>query len=230
MKKITLTFVAIALFITASNAQKKAFHKGAVVVDLGIGVSVYKTDLEDAYNGQVWNGTSFTTTRIKKDTSDVSGASVYPLTIEYGLKNWLGVTTRIAYSRYFSEKDSVSGIKVGIRGIDAGLGLNLHLIKTNRFDMPIGITLGYSNFMLDSKDSLNSIAKDNGFNYGFAAVPRFYFGEHIGLSINAGYMVYSFPSILFSNKNDSNINNNTDRIFKLKASGVNIGVGLLIKF
>ena len=46
MKKITLTFVAIALLITTANAQKKAFHKGAVVVDLGIGVSVYKTDLE----------------------------------------------------------------------------------------------------------------------------------------------------------------------------------------
>lgn len=230
MKKTTLTFVAIVLLITTSKAQKKAFHKGAVVVDLGIGISVYKTDLEDAYNGQVWNGTSFTTTRIKKDTSDVSGATVYPLNIEFGLKNWLGIGARVAYSKYFSEKDSLSGIKIGVRGIDAGLALNLHLIKTNRFDMPIGVTIGYSNFMIDSKDSLNSIAKDNGLNYGVVVVPRFYFGEHIGLSINAGYMVYSYPSILFSNKNDSNINNNNDRVFKLKASGVNIGVGLLIKF
>jgi len=104
MKKVTLTFVAISLFITVSNAQKKAFHKGAVVVDLGIGVSVYKTDLEDAYNGQVWNGTSFTTTRIKKDTSDVSGATVYPLNIEFGLKNWLGLAARVAYSKYFQKK------------------------------------------------------------------------------------------------------------------------------
>jgi len=224
MKKVTLTFVAITLFITASNAQKKAFHKGAVVVDLGIGVSVYKTDLEDAYNSQVWNGSSFTTTRIKKDTTDVSGATVYPLTVEYGLKNWLGVAGRVAYSKYFSEKDSLSGIKVGVRGIDAGLILNLHLIKTNRFDMPIGISLGYSNFKLDSKDSLNSMATDNGINYGFAAVPRFYFGEHIGLSINLGYTVHTYPSVLFSNMNDSNLNNDNDRIFKLKSSGGNIGV------
>ncbi|MCE9538943.1 MAG: hypothetical protein K8R85_06970 [Bacteroidetes bacterium] len=228
MKKIKLTFIAIALIINTSKGQD-AFHKGAVVIDLGIGASVYKTELEDAYNTKVWNGTSFTTTRIKKDTSNISGATVIPLNIEYGLKNWLGVATRVAYSRYFSEKDSLSGIKIGIRGIDAGLSLNLHLIKTDHFDMPIGVTIGYSNFKVDSKDSLNTIAKDNGLNYGFALVPRFYFGEHIGLSINAGYMVYNFPSIAFSNKNDPNINNNTDRVFKLKSSGVNISVGLLIK-
>lgn len=230
MKKIALTLAVIALFISSSKAQKKAFHKGAIVVDLGIGVSIYKTQLQDEYNNQVWNGSSFNTIRIKKDTSNSSGAAIYPLTIEYGLKNWLGVAARVAYSKYFSEKDSISGIKVGVRGIDAGLVLNLHLIKTNRFDMPIGVTIGYSHFKLDSKDSLNSIAKDNGFNYGFAAIPRFYFGEHIGLSINLGYVAYSFPSILFSNKNDSNINNNNDRIFKLKASGANIGVGLIVKF
>ncbi|MES2286303.1 MAG: hypothetical protein V4547_11495 [Bacteroidota bacterium] len=230
MKKITLTFVAIALIINTSNAQKKAFHKGAVIVDLGIGVSVYKTDLEDAYNNQVWNGSSFSTTRIKKDTTNAAAATVYPLNIEFGLKNWLGIGARVAYSKYFSEKDSISGLKVGVTGIDAGLVLNLHLIKTNRFDLPIGVTLGYSSFKLDSKDTLNTIAKDNGFNYGFAAIPRFYFGEHIGLSFNLGYTVYSYPSILFSNKNDSNLNNDTDRVFKLKASGVNIGVGLLIKF
>ena len=230
MKKITLTLIAITMLINSSSAQKKAFHKGVVIVDLGIGVSAYKTDLEDAYNSKVWNGSSFNTVRVKKDTSNASAAAVYPFNIEFGLKNWLGIGARVAYSKYFSEKDSISGLKVGVRGIDAGLVLNLHLIKSNRFDLPIGLTLGYSNFQLDSKDSLNTIAKDNGLNYGFAAVPRFYFGEHIGLSLNLGYTVYSYPSILFSNKNDSNINDDTDRVFKLKASGANIGIGLLIKF
>jgi len=230
MKKIVLTFSGIALLITSSMAQKKAFHKGVLVVDLGIGVSIYKTTLQDQYNNQVWNGSSFNTIRIKKDTSNASGAAIYPLTIEYGLKNWLGVGARVAYSKYFSEKDSVSGLKIAVTGIDAGLVLNLHFIKTNHFDMPIGVTIGYANFKLDNKDSLNSMAKDNGLNYGFEAVPRFYFGKHFGLFANLGYVAYNFPSILFSNKNDSNINDNNDRVFKIKNSGANIGVGLIVKF
>lgn len=230
MKKIAFIFAGIVLLINTSSAQKKAFHKGAVIIDLGVGVSIYNTQLTDEYNNRVWNGSSFSTVRIKKDTSNPSGAAVYPITVEYGLKNWLGVAARVAYSKYFSEKDSLSGLEVGVRGIDAGLILNLHLIKTNRFDIPIGISVGYSNFKLDSKDSLNSMATDNGLNYGFAAVPRFYFGEHIGLSVNLGYTVHTYPSILFSNINDSNLNNDNDRVFKLKSSGGNIGVGLLIKF
>lgn len=228
MKKITLTLAGIALLITTSKAQ--AFHKGAIVVDLGAGVSVFKTDIKEEYNNQLWNGSSITTIRVKKDTTSGAGAATYPLTVEYGLKNWLGVAARLAYSKYFSEKDSISGLKVAVRGIDAGLVLNLHLIKTNRFEMPISATLGYSSFKLDSKDSLNSIAKDNGINYGFSLVPRFYFGNHIGLSLQVGYIAYSYPSILFSNNNDANMNDNNNHTFKLKASGANIGAGLIVKF
>ncbi len=228
MKKTILIIAAAALLLNTAKAQ--AFHKGAIVIDLGAGVSIYKTALQDEYNHQVWNGSSFSMARIKKDTNNNAGAAVYPLVIEYGLKNWLGIAARAAYSKYFSKTDSLSGINAAVRGIDAGLILNLHLFKTRRFDMPIGLTIGYSNFLADSKDSLNNIAKDNGFNYGFSAVPRFYFGEHIGLSVNLGYVAYNYPSILFSNKNDSNINDNNNRIYKLKADGANIGVGLIVKF
>lgn len=229
MKKIILVLAGIALFINSTKAQDKAFHKGVFIVDLGIGVNIYKTSTQDQYNSPVWNGSSFSTIRVKKDTTNGAGSAIYPLTIEYGLKNWLGIGAKVAYSNYFGTKDSVSGVKAAIRSIDAGIILNLHLIKTRRFDMPIGLSLGYSNFKVDNKDALNSTAKANGLNYGFAAVPRIYFGEHIGLSINLGYTVYTYPNILFSNKNDSNVNDNNDRVFKLKASGGNIGVGLIIK-
>jgi len=228
MKKIILFFAGIALL--TNNLEAQAFHKGAIVFDLGAGVTVYKTTIQDEYNSQVWNGSYLTTIRKRIDTTNNAGAAVYPLTIEYGLKNWLGVAARVAYSNYFAEKDSLSGIKTAVRGIDAGLVFNLHLLKTKRFDLPIGLTIGYSNFELASKDSLSSMAKDNGFNYGFAAVPHFYFGEHIGLSVSLGYMVYTYPSILFSNRNDANINDNTNRVFKLEADGASIGLNLVVKF
>ncbi len=228
MKKNILIIIGVILLYNTSKAQ--SFHKGAIVVDLGVGLNISKTAIEDEYNSQVWNGSSFSTVRVKKDTTDRAGSVVYPLTVEYGVKNWLGIAGRVSYSKYITGNDSAGGIKANIRGIDAGLIFNLHLIKTKRFDMPIGLSLAYSNFKIDSKDSLQSMAKDNGLSYGFAAVPRIYFGDHIGLSFNLGYMAYTYPSVLFSNKNDPNINDNDDRLFKLKTSGTNIGVGLLVKF
>lgn len=227
MKKHILVIIGTVLFMSTIKAQ--SFHKGAIVIDLGAGLNISKTTIEEEYNSQIWTGSGLTTVRIQKDTTDASAAAVYPLTVEYGVKNWLGIAGRVALSKYFSGADSANGVKVDARGIDAGVVFNLHLIKTKRFDMPIGVTLGYSNFKMTSNDALQSKAKDNGLNYGFAAVPRIYFGNHIGLSINLGYMVYTYPNLLFSNKNDSNVNDNNDHEFKLKATGANIGVGLIIK-
>lgn len=226
MKKFALLITGILMIL---NTSAQSFHRRAFVIDFGIGANITKIATSQEYNAQIGNGNNKHTIRIKKDTTDNSAAIVFPLTLEYGLKNWLGLTCRATYTKYFAGKDSLTGIKPDVRGIDGGLGLNLHIFKTKRFDMPIGVTLGYSNFQSLSNDTLNSVAKDHGFNYGFSIVPRIYFAGHIGLSINLGYMAYTYPSILFSNKNDSNINDNNNRVFKLKESGANIGVGLVIK-
>jgi hypothetical protein len=167
---------------------------------------------------------------VQKDTTDISGAFVFPLTVEYGLKNWLGIGGKVGYAKYFTNNDSLGNAESDIRGLDAGVIVNFHFIKVSKFDLPLGVCFAYSNFKMISNDSLQTIAKDNGFNYNFSANPRFYFGKHIGLSVNLGYTVYTYPSLLFSNKNDSNINDNDDLRFKLKSSGGNIGVGLLVKF
>lgn len=229
MKKNLLLIFAVALSsFTALNAQ--SFRKRAVVVDFGAGVTISQTQIEQQYNSQVWNGSGFTIVPIQKDTTDVSGAFVFPLTVEYGLKNWLGIGGKVGYAKYFTNNDSLGKPKSDIRGLDAGILVNFHFIKVSRFDLPFGAYIGYSNFKMISNDSLESIAKDNGFNYSFSANPRFYFGKHIGLSVNLGYTVSSYPSLLFSNKNDANVNDNDDLDFKLKSSGGNIGVGLLVKF
>lgn len=229
MKKHLLLILSIALSsYSILNAQ--SFHKRAVVVDFGAGVTISKNQIEQQYNSQVWNGSGFTTVPVQKDTTDVGGAFVFPLTVEYGLKNWLGIGGKVGYAKYFTNNDSLGNPESDIRGLDAGLILNLHFIKVSRFDLPFGVCIGYSNFKMTSHDSLQSIAKDHGFNYSFSAIPRFYFGKHIGLSINLGYTVSTYPSLLFSNKNDANVNDNDDLDFKLKSSGGNIGVGLLVKF
>lgn len=227
MKQILLFIVGLTI---AGTACSQAFHKHSVVVDIGAGLNISKTAVIDAYNTQMWTGSGFSTVRIQKDTNDKNAAVIYPLTVEYGVKNWLGIAGKVAYSKYLTGTDSVSGVKSDVRGIDAGVIFNLHLIKTKRFDMPIGLSLGYSNIKFTGKDSLQTMAKDNGLTYGFAAVPRFYLNNHFGFALNVGYIVYTYPNLLFSNQSDPNLNDDIDRVFKLQSNSTNIGISMLVKF
>ncbi len=236
MKKIILTISALAIILTTSKAQDKAFEKGNITVDLGIGFGIYGTKIHSEHTSNVisWNGTQFvsTPTRIKKDTTDGAGSVIYPIKVEYGITNWLGIGARLAYSNYFEERDSITGIKPKVSSFDAGIVANFHLVKTKRFDMPISMTLGYSHFKYLSNDNLSSKGVDNGINYGISLLPRIYFGNHIGMFFNVGWAGYKYPSIHFSNSNDSNLNddNNQDWKYSIKGNGMNIGIGIIGKF
>jgi len=222
MKKITLILAGMALFVNTTKAQDKSFQKGNISVDLGVGVAIYGTKL--------YSETTSGNITYKDDTTDRAGAVIFPLTFEYAVSNWLGVGARFAYSNYFEEKDSISGEKSRVRGIDAGVLFNFHFVKTKRFDLPIGFFVGYSNFNIQFNDPTNQVGKDDGFNYGFMLTPRIYFGDHIGIFFNAGYLAYTYPNIQFSNNTDPNMNDNNDWKFKIKGSGANFGAGLVVKF
>jgi hypothetical protein len=243
MKKTLVTIAAVAICINSVKAQDKAFKKGDIVVDLGVGFAVYGTKNHNEYNSRVWNGTSISTVRITEDTTDATASSIIPISVEYGITNWFGVGARFGYSKYIASSDSTNNFtKPTVRGLDADLLLNFHLVKTKRFDMPLSLIIGYSNFKYKANnpntnpanlpDNGNAMAKDNGLNYGISLVPRIYFGDHIGMFFNVGYMGFNYGSITFSNNSDSNLNDddNQDQLFKLKGNGVNVGIGLVAKF
>lgn len=228
MKKITLIIAGIALLVNSSIAQK-AFEKGNITIDLGIGLGIFNTKSHTEQDIKVWRSGSWVTMREVKDTTDKAASMIVPLKFEYGVKSWLGVGARLAYSNYLGGKDSITGKKDKVRGLDGGVILNFHLIKTAKFDMPIGVTIGYSNFKYMSNDSLDTQAKDNGLNYGIFLSPRFYFGQHIGLFFDLGYIGYNYPSVLFRNRTDANTNDNNNLLQKIKFGGTNIGIGLVVK-
>jgi hypothetical protein len=235
MKKTLFAFFLIAATTFASKAQK-AFEKGDFTVDLGIGFGLYGTKTHTEVNKDVyyWNGSSIAVRkeRVSNDTTDGAGATIYPLKFEYGVTNWLGVGARFAHSNYIEEKDSITGIKPKFTSFDAGIVLNFHLVKSKRFDMPISVNFGYSSFKYLSNDATGGKGKDNGINYGIGILPRIYFGDHVGMFFNLGYAGYNYPSIKFSNNTDSNLNddNGQDWLYKIKGSGMNIGIGLIGKF
>jgi len=236
MKNSKLLLIGLLFTSFAVKAQDKAFEKGKITIDLGAGVGLYGTKVHEEYNQKeyYWTGSGIgtRTKRIKHDTTDASGAFIFPLQVEYGITNWLGIGARFAYANWIEERDSITKIKPKATSIDAGLVLNFHLIKSRRFDMPISLSIGYSNFKFMANDANDGIAKDNGMFYGIGLVPRIYFGDHIGMFFNLGYAGYNYPSVQFSDKNNSNINTKDDKDwkYKLKGNGANIGIGLIGKF
>ncbi len=252
MKKITLLFLLGAFNLVDLAAQDdKAFHKGTITVDPTVGFAIYKTKIHSERDEDYWTGTSIATRRVVEDTTDAALSTIYGLSGEYGVTDWLGIGLRFAYSNYFEEKqtDTVlfpTGVqyfsyKSKVRAVDLGINVNFHLVKGKRFDMPICLTVGYSNFKLSennpdtdpsSYDNSGAVAKDNGLNYGIHLMPKIYFGkeQHVGLAFHVGYMGYNYPSFNFSNNFDSNLNENDNWEFKLKGNGFNMGIGLSVKF
>jgi hypothetical protein len=185
-----------------------------------------------------WNGSSLA---LRKESGwftqttqpMAAGATIYPLKVEYGVTNWLGVGARFAYSNYIEERDSITGIKPKFTSVDAGVVLNFHLVKSKRFDMPISVNFGYSSFKYLSNDAVGGKGKDNGLNYGIGILPRIYFGDHVGMFFNLGYAGYTviralnFLTIQIQTLNDDN---GQDWLYKIKGSGMNIGIGLIGKF
>jgi hypothetical protein len=231
MKKISLSVVTVLLFISTVRSQDKAFEKGDITVDIGIGIGVYGTKIHEEYNEDRFNLlTGFETVRVKHDTTDAAASVIYPLRLEYGVTNWLGIGARIAYSNYFVEKDTINNYQSKVHGIDADFLANFHLIKSKRFDMPVCLSIGYSNIKYMANDPYSHQAKGNGLNFGLSLMPHIYFGDHIGMYFNIGYAGYNYPNLKFSNNQDSNLNDENDLIYKLKGNGLNLGLGLVGKF
>lgn len=252
MKKITFALLFATFSLGTVSAQEdRAFHKGTITVDPSIGFAIYGTKIQSEHDEEYWTGSSIATRRVVEDTTDAAASTIYGLSGEYGVTNWLGIGLRFAYSNYIEETqhDTVifpTGIqtftyKPKVRSVDFGVNVNFHLVKGKRFDMPICLTLGYSNFKLaennpdtdpSSYDNSGAIARDNGMNYGILLMPKIYFGktQHVGLAFHVGYMGYNYPSFNFSNNFDSNLNDDDNWKFKLKGNGFNMGIGLSIKF
>jgi hypothetical protein len=225
MKKFAIIIIACAFLTENLNAQDKAFEKGNVVIDIGTGLGLYATKSHE-------ERTNSLNIRIAKDTTDGALSAIYPVCFEYGVTNWLGLGARFAYANYLTGNDSTTGNKPKITGIDADLLVNFHFIKTKRLDLPLRVTVGYSSFKYLANDIAGTQAKDNGFNFGVALIPRIYFGNHIGIFFNLGYATYNYPSLKLSNNSDSNLNDDAGQnyLLHLKGSGANIGLGLVVKF
>jgi hypothetical protein len=217
MKKIILIITALAVF-SNGKAQDDAFHQGNVAIGLGVGFGVYITETHYSYKGSSHHY-----------TTEGAVCMMYPLTAEYGVTDWLGVGGRFAYSDFLTLRNSQTGFKRSIRIIDTDFMVNFHLIKTDKFDMPIVVTAGLSNYRLAENDLSHNMRKDNGINYGLSLNPRIYFNDYVGMYFIFGYGGFNYSDLTYSNDRSKNINPTGTKI-TYRGDGTNLGMGVTVKF
>lgn len=231
MKKIMIFLFCFGFLSATTYAQDKAFQKGTFLIRVGAGFAGYGTKATDVKDEWVWNGSAIVKERVTTHKNDGAASLMFPLTLEYGITNWFGAGLRGAYSKYYANADSTNNnTKPTVSSTDLGVMMNFHFIKTVHFDMPITLLVGYSGFSYKTNDVFNSMAKDAGYNIGVGLNPRIYFGDHVGMFFDLNYTSYTYPSLLFSNSNDSNLNDNANEVYTLKGNGANVGLGLIVKF
>ncbi len=208
MKKIIT--ISIVLFTVNTYAQK-SFEKKANVISVGGDVGLYQYVSKVASNPK----------------SETNGALNRMLNLQYerGILNWLGVGVKLQYNNYYTTKDSVTGTTPSVKAVDGTVIVNAHFVRTKRVDMLVGFNLGYSSMNWEARDQFISSATGSGLTYDFHLQPRFYFGNHIGMFINTSYVHYDYQNMDFKNTFT-----NISDILSLTGGGVNVGVGLQVKF
>jgi len=174
MKKILLLAISV-VFLQQVNAQ--SFQRGSIVLGLNYGLDGYK--IQEHYINKTTGGSH--------DTTGGAAATNWNLGAEYGLFNWLGVGIQLKLDNYFHDTTTSNDI-----GFEAGLIVNLHVIRAQHFNLVAGFDFGLSNLTINYVTDNNQVY-GTGPWFDFHITPRFYFGR-FGLNLN----LY-FPSINYAN-------------------------------
>ena len=212
MKKIlSALFVCFAL----GGFSQVSFEQKSKVILLDANFGIYNTV-----------GSDSTQRATGKSKSDKAAPYGFALGFEYGALNWLGIGLRGQLCTYLTQKDSATGATPVAKAKDIMVVVNAHLLRKKRADILLGFDFGYSGFTFNSNDpKLHGAAKGGGLIYDLHLQPRVYFGEHFGMFLNIAYVSYSYPKL----KIHDDERKYTDHL-KFTASGINVALGLQIKF
>lgn len=237
MKNFTTVVMALgAIFLLTNNANGQAFQKGNINLDVGIGFGIYGTN-QTATTTYETGSPNFDEITVTTDESDGAVATVIPIRVEYGVMDKLGIGAEFVYNNYLindSDRVNLNTVKC----LDYGLIFNFHLLNAEKNDLFIGLGVGMSsmkiNYVTDITQFVESVS-GSGLYYSFGITDRIFFSDNIGMMVNLSYKGYNYSSLEadFTPELDallalSNVtySQNWDWSF----TGVNIGIGLAVKF
>ena len=201
MKKLILLLVSVIL-LQQANAQ--SFQKGSIVIAANYGIDGYR--IQEKYTNKSNN--------ISKDTTGGAASTNWNLGAEYGLFNWLGVGLQLKLDNYFHDTNTTNDI-----GFEAGVVLNIHIIRAQHFNLVAGFDIGLSTLTINyTQDNIQVYGSGSWVDFHIS--PRFYFGR-FGLNLN----LY-FPTINYANltTNVSSFNQYIASSWKGNGDGISFGI------
>lgn len=173
MKLKALLFSTFILLNTLAFSQ--AFKFGTIAADAGVGFGIYGIKGYSPVNN-----------------SNISGAGIVGtmprINAEFGILRFLGAG--ISYRRGTYGKSGSNKL----RGTDLMLRANFHIANKNeKFDLPIGIGYGISNFNGDINSTQYLRAKGGILNVHVS--PHFYFGKYVGMFLSVGYNKHLYNAV-----------------------------------
>lgn len=173
MKKLFFTLTSFLLIQNYIHSQ--SFKFGTIAADAGVGFGIYGIRGYSPVNGQ-----------------DIIGAGIVGtmprINAEFGVLRFLGVG--VSYRRGTYGKSSTGSM----RGTDMMIRANFHVANKNKkFDLPIGVGYGFSNFNGDVNSTQYIHAKGGILNVHVS--PHIYFGNYIGMFLSVGYNKHLYNKV-----------------------------------
>ncbi len=212
MKKILS--IAFGLLATLGlNAQ--SFQGGSLVIQAGAGIGGYGVTERFGLNNNV-----------ETDT-DGTASTFFPIKVEYGLSELIGIGVFIKPGSFINDNDSTSDYETNST-MAIGADIGIHLINGDRFDLYVAPGIGTSTFKYGvNYTGYDADAKYAGLHYKVNVGMRKYFGEALGIFVDVGYNAYNYDVKSFSeNGTNADLNGVT---WEYDVSGVEASVGLVLK-
>ena len=200
-------FILLLFFSSHFFIQAQSFEKGKLVAEVGIGLGIYNTYTLDKQNNS--------------DTTDRAAALVFPVLVEFGITNRIGIGGLFKYSNYIEGNDSNS--TVGVNGFDFMLRPAFHFLNKNRIDMSLHANLGGTYISYRDNGITNVQATGFAGIFGGGLDVRMYVSDVFGMFIDYTYNSFSYNNLKLTD------NQGTNYFYKIGFNGGNVSTGFVFK-
>lgn len=204
MKKILLLFGCLIPVLTFAQAVQK----GNVEFSGGTGFGIYGASDNETNNDTAKN-------------NNTAVAGLLDFSFKYAIFKKLNLGFIIERNGFAHDSSNKA------HSINVGLDVQYLFVNKDKNVIYLDFAGGYSNFKYIDKGSQNWVTS-NGLNLQPGIGFKHYFGKTLGFYLQSNYAFYSYDKLVDSNGNVLKTSNSNDYLIKL--SGLNIKIGLSIKF
>jgi len=213
MKRNILFSLILLLF--CSFAYSQSYEKGDILIDGGIGLGIYGTNVKQTISG------------VTNEESDGTASVLIPIKVQYGISKKFSVGILVQPENYIVDNDSASIKKEDAKGSSFRVIGTYYIINNDKFNLNAEIGFGSATFKQEVEENGNtSEAEWRGGNFALGLGLKYYFSKHIGFFANTSYSNYSFDIDKWT---FNNVTIDADG-WEAKFSGAEVTVGLALKF